>query len=480
VIIDGGGGGIVCCSIHGSLYNTQGNPGSFMADESLTKACEGGNTDIEVNTQSLLQSGQLSYATENSDNNNGPTEHNNNNGLTQALGGVWSMIVSGEWHGTDEDLSDGYDSDDSCIYMSGSDSDCQAEDATEDEPSQPPGAAMLTDDAMPTDDTMPTDACAEILAGTRNLDTRRDIVVTIRQPQPGTMCPISLDTIDDSVVTGFEGFAVNPDCPELTEIVLQCQHSFSASYLLVSWLTTSMRCPLCRSGLDTKLCPLSMPSMWQQPAIEHVKRIANAEKLQQLAEDREEALRIGLTYPMNVQLYMCIYIIDHDGSVQSTVVQFSQNAVVAPEAPEDPLTLTVTRAHVRVVSALVRSKNCVAVDMVVFARIESDGVDLLEIANSGLVDMPTRLDDGTEEPPLIHPHPVRNFVCTKPSVQRDIAAPDASQNVFSMVWQQHPNPTMDTLTEITFTMPFINLAMTVSGLFTGPPSQAVSPSQSIA
>ena len=377
------------------------------------------------------------------------TQDNNNNGLTRILNGLWQESVSGEWPGTPDDpASDSEDTGyDSSINMSEADSDEESEHPEVDGE---------------------TSTNAEIQGESTVVDTSRDIVVTIRKPQSGSMCPISLDTVENSVVDGFEGFVVNPDSPEMTEIVLPCQHCFSACFLLVSWLTTQMRCPLCRSGIDTTLSPLSMPEQWQQPAIDHIQRIVGNDRTQQLSDDHEEALRIGLDYTTNIQLYMCIYIIDRSGSVQSTVVQFSQNMSTFSEISSDVLTLTVTRAHVRQISGLIRHQDCVAVDMVVFARCEGIGVELVEVANSGIFDMPTRMDDGSEPPPIVQPHPVRNFVTNKQSIQRDNSSPNPSENIFSMVWQQFPNRMMDTMTDITFSIPFINLAMTVGGLFVGP------------
>jgi len=291
------------------------------------------------------------------------------------------------------------------------------------------------------------------------------IVVTVRKPATGAVCPISLDTVEHSQVDGFEGFMLDPAYPEYTEVVLPCKHSFSACYLVVAWLTTPMRCPLCRHGADVSLNPESLPGGWNKIARDHITRIANIDRSEQVSNDYEEALlHHGMDTATNIQLYMCIYIVHTDGTVHSSVVQFSQNTAGMPESPLDNITMTVTRAHVRLISALLRHEDCIAVDMVVFARLVGEGVELVEVANSGMFSMPTRMDNGSEDPPIVHPHPTRNFVMNRQSTQRDASTP-ADASFFTMVWQQHPNAIMDTMTDITFNIRFVDLAVIVGGLF---------------
>ena len=297
------------------------------------------------------------------------------------------------------------------------------------------------------------------------IEAKHDIVVSIQIPAKDAICPISLDTVESSEVCGFEGFRVDVNHPEYTEIVLPCLHSFSACYLVVSWLTAPMRCPLCRHGVDVRLDPATLHGPWQQAAKDHVARIKDMERTEQLAEDYEQALRLGLNNNTNIQLYMCVYMVHSDGSVHSSVVQFSPHTPALPETAVETLTLTVTRANVRLISGLIHNADCIAIDMVVFARCEGGGVELVEVANSGMFDMPTRMDDGSEPPPYVSPHPARTFIMNRPSTQQDTSSLNLSPSFFSMVWQQYPNYRMDTMTDIQFSIPFIDLAMVVGGLF---------------
>ena len=297
------------------------------------------------------------------------------------------------------------------------------------------------------------------------IEAKHDIVVSIQIPAKDAICPISLDTVESSEVCGFEGFRVDMNHPEYTEIVLPCLHSFSACYLVVSWLTAPMRCPLCRHGVDVRLDPATLHGPWQQAAKDHVARIKDMERTEQLAEDYEQALRLGLNNNTNIQLYMCVYMVHSDGSVHSSVVQFSPHTPALPETAVETLTLTVTRANVRLISGLIHNADCIAIDMVVFARCEGGGVELVEVANSGMFDMPTRMDDGSEPPPYVSPHPARTFIMNRPSTQQDTSSLNLSPSFFSMVWQQYPNYRMDTMTDIQFSIPFIDLAMVVGGLF---------------
>ena len=297
------------------------------------------------------------------------------------------------------------------------------------------------------------------------IEAKHDIVVSIQIPAKDAICPISLDTVESSEVCGFEGFRVDMNHPEYTEILLPCLHSFSACYLVVSWLTAPMRCPLCRHGVDVRLDPATLHGPWQQAAKDHVARIKDMERTEQLAEDYEQALRLGLNNNTNIQLYMCVYMVHSDGSVHSSVVQFSPHTPALPETAVETLTLTVTRANVRLISGLIHNADCIAIDMVVFARCEGGGVELVEVANSGMFDMPTRMDDGSEPPPYVSPHPARTFIMNRPSTQQDTSSLNLSPSFFSMVWQQYPNYRMDTMTDIQFSIPFIDLAMVVGGLF---------------
>ena len=290
----------------------------------------------------------------------------------------------------------------------------------------------------------------------------QNITVLLRTPAPGAECPISLDMIQSSEIPEFHGFVVNPHYPEHREIVLSCSHAFAANFLIISWLTSAMRCPLCRQGCDSKLDPSCLPIAWQRQAREYVSRLEGEAAADQLASDYDDALRSALEQTATVQLYMCAYIVHSDGTVESSVVQFSPNHNDIPENSNGDLVLSVSRASVRSVSGLIRRTESIGINLVVFAKCIGRDIELVEIANSGLMSMPLRLDD--EQIPSNFVHPTRLVRMVQSSVQQDSSAYMGISR-FSTDWQQYPNRVMDTLTQISFEIPFGDLAILVGGLF---------------
>ena len=289
----------------------------------------------------------------------------------------------------------------------------------------------------------------------------QQIRIMIRVPAADAECPISLERINTSEVPGFEGFRMDSNLPEFREIVLPCEHTFAANYLLVSWLTSSMRCPLCRKGNDSKLDPVCFPIAWHEEAHAYVDRLKAERISEQLTIDYDEALRSSLTRTANIQLYICAYIIHTDGTVESTVVQFSSNNNEIPEDPSEDLVLSVSRASVRGVSGLIRRTECMGLNLVVFARCVGQEVELIEVANSGLMAMPLR-NEGESMAGNVHPTRLLHIV--QRSIQQDSPVYIGGAS-FTMEWQQYPNPVMDTLTQISFAIPFCDLALTIGGLF---------------
>jgi len=289
------------------------------------------------------------------------------------------------------------------------------------------------------------------------------IRVLVRAPTADAECPISLDKISASEVPGFEGFLMNPLFPEFREMVLPCQHAFAANFLVVSWLTSPMRCPLCREGCDMKLDPTCLPTPWHKQARDYVERIQNEATTEQLAMDHDEALRSALGQTASIQLYMCAYIIHSDGVVESTILHFSPHSTEIPEDPARDLILSVSRASVRGVSGLIRRAGCVGMNLVVFARCVGREVELIEVANSGLMAMPLREDD-VDEGVARHVHPTQLIRIVQQSSLQDSSA-HMGISRFTTDWQQYPNRTMDTLTHISFGIAFGDLALVVSGLF---------------
>jgi hypothetical protein len=284
-----------------------------------------------------------------------------------------------------------------------------------------------------------------------------ELLVKLRVPEATAVCPLSLDLIGGSDVDEFDGFLLDTAHPQHREIVLPCGHSFSSGYIAIAWLTSRMRCPLCRAGLDTALDPGCLPAVWHTRAQDYVTRWNTTAQMEAIASDHDMALRDSLMETTNIQLYMCVYIIQLDGHVETSLVQFAPNNHNIPTDPSEDLVLMCARASIRRLSGLFRRSQCVGFNMVAFARCVGDGVELVEIANSGLVTIPLRNEEA--------PYAVQTVSVRYPSTQQDSSAYMGLAS-FCTEWLQCSNNMMDTLTSVSFRIPFCDMALIVGGLFT--------------
>ncbi|KAJ1466243.1 hypothetical protein T484DRAFT_1756802 [Baffinella frigidus] len=302
-----------------------------------------------------------------------------------------------------------------------------------------------------------------------NATCRQTVALQLRVPSLDAICPISLDNISTSEVVGFEGFKLSTENPTLTEAVLPCGHSFSACYLAISWLTSAMRCPLCRAGLDVTLDIDSIPIPWRGAAKEYVERLRATEVQQQVTDTNHVDVGMHMIYAL--QIHMCFYLTLADGTVTAMLVDFANNTSTRQLDPDGQLSLRVTRAQVRAMSRSVIRLHATTINLVVFARrMGSDANDrLIEIAQSGPIEVPVHEPVGSSPCPG-NGVPVTNVVIVQ---QTHMAGSDSSGvditdtnslATFCIYWQVFANRVFDTLVDATFCVNFSALAMFIGGV----------------
>ena len=287
--------------------------------------------------------------------------------------------------------------------------------------------------------------------------------VRMRIPCKEAVCPISLDLVNDSHVDRFEGFLVDPSYPLHTEIILPCDHSFSASFLMVSWLTSPMRCPMCREGLDQHLGVKNFPLAWRALADAHIERIQDEDRAEQVASDASMAMQLNFISTSSVQLFMVVYFVCADGSASSTVVSFTMGDHEISQDPSQEMPLRVTRAHNRVMATEINRTGCTKLNLVVFARCVRTDISLVEIANSGIITIPVAEDfPGPDN--RVHGCESRDVWVVQRSTGSGLND-GPSHAIFSMSWTHNRHRSMDTLTGCTFYIPFGDLAYILSSMY---------------
>ena len=107
------------------------------------------------------------------------------------------------------------------------------------------------------------------------------IGVEISQPLEKEECPITCCLISESNHIFDTHLVFFLDEPLLTKGTLPCKHSFAIVHLAYHFMSNNMRCPICRSGYDTKLEPQCLPK--------HVSRLFQARMaLAIVREDQDE------------------------------------------------------------------------------------------------------------------------------------------------------------------------------------------------
>jgi hypothetical protein len=315
-------------------------------------------------------------------------------------------------------------------------------------------------------------------ASERAVAYNRTVALRLRQPDVCAICPISLDTISSSEVCGFEGFILDETRPTFTEAVLACGHSFSTCYLVVSWLTSPMRCPLCRAGIDQALEIDSIPCKWKQSAEAHVARFRQDEENQRMIELEGMQSEEVVNAIFALHIHMCVYITLPDATVQAMVVDFVNVNPITAENLDGIIQLHVPRAQIRAMSRLVVRNNAVSMNLVVFARHigRSSSIQFGEITQSGPLHVPvSQTVRGSELTPSEFyaqtAVPVRDVVVVQRSDIHITGIDGVSTEsttlhhaTFSMNWQVYPSRLLNTLLDISFCVKLRDLALFLGGL----------------
>jgi hypothetical protein len=300
---------------------------------------------------------------------------------------------------------------------------------------------------------------------TRSVSLERAMKLKLRCPGPDAICPISMDSISTSQVNGFEGFLLDAKHPTFTEAILECGHSFSASYLVVSWLTSHMRCPLCRAGIDAHLDINCIPMKWKDAADAHVGRL----RMDDGEQHTNEVLAMQTVF--SLQLHMCVYLTLHDGSVHGMVVNFINDPPPNHVEQGDDLRLRVPRAQIRSLSRVAVGQNASSMNCVVFVRRidEDSNVHLQEVAQSGPLHVPVAESYRSSMFSAHNGTPHRDVVIVH---QSDIRRPEdvTGQNTnrhatFGIGWQVYTTRVLNTITDVKFEVKFSDLAVFIGDMF---------------
>jgi hypothetical protein len=236
-----------------------------------------------------------------------------------------------------------------------------------------------------------------------------------------------------------------------------------------------MRCPLCRAGIDTILDIDCIPMKWKDAAEAHVERFRSHDLEQQSVDDEHDHIHEQSIRIIALQLHMVVYFTLPDGAVHGMVVNFLDNTPTTDGVRGDDLRLRVPRAQVRTLSRVAIGQNATHMNFVVFARrmVPSHNVRLQEIAQSGQLHVPVAesyrasMFEHTQRQEL-HGVPHRDVVVVHQTAMRSTDDDESQQNdsvcTFGMGWQVYPSRTMNTLTDVSFSVNTSDLTELVGGM----------------
>ena len=287
-------------------------------------------------------------------------------------------------------------------------------------------------------------------------DELHKLVVELQIPTESEECAICLEKIEECEVTGFEMLNLDVSRPKHKKMILPCSHYFSANALIVHWLTCSMRCPLCRDGVDAKLCIATLPEEWIIPATAYVDK-----DIQERAEIRErEDVDIAAALIANelviqnryVHVSMHALLVTSAGDVHRIPLNFSQNL----ETTTGDFWMLVNRADVRKISAIISRWGCYAMTLSIYSHhaIQSQsGIHIAdrgtEVSTSGVMRLPHafRLTRATE--PFAE-FPNTGHVTVARTGQSVTHPTVAEHSAFNLQWFYQNNRMLDTLMNINF------------------------------
>jgi hypothetical protein len=227
--------------------------------------------------------------------------------------------------------------------------------------------------------------------------------VKLRIPSESEECGICLDKMHSCEVQGFEGLQFQVLKPKHRKMTLECGHSFSVNALLVHWLTSPMRCPLCRAGKLGHLCLSNLPDSWQKPATDYLAKF-RLEEEQNAANEAALIQAAGIAddmviYNRFIHLSMYVVLISHDAEIIKIPLNFTQSV----EMITGDFDMNVVRSDVRLISSIISKESCFSMELVVSSHMAShidNDEDLADsavvLAQSGPVRLPCSLTDENE------------------------------------------------------------------------------------
>jgi hypothetical protein len=284
----------------------------------------------------------------------------------------------------------------------------------------------------------------------------RVLTVQIKIPSETEECTICLDKIHLCEVPGFEGLLFDSSKPMHKEIQLICGHSFAANALIVHWLTSPMRCPLCRDGVECKLSVSHLPEQWQKPAGEY---IAKCKADSDAADMEVEMLQNATWLEENcVHVSMLVMLITSDGIGHRVPIKFAQSI----DMVSGDLVFKVHRADVRRIAKYLSRGRCYAWTVSSRAHLTTMGLDGgmvfattgvgIEIANSGFMTLP-----------CVYPSPPVGVVNVSHSGENVMHSDMAVNSSFNFSWFHLNHPMLDTLVQMNFQIKLATLMTFLTG-----------------
>jgi hypothetical protein len=278
------------------------------------------------------------------------------------------------------------------------------------------------------------------------------LTVQIKIPSKSEECTICMDKIHLCEVPGFEGLLIDSSKPMHKAIQLVCGHSFAANALIVHWLTSPMRCPLCRDGVECRLSISNLPEEWQKSAGEYITKY----KADIDAADMEVARTYSADWLEDncVHVSMVVILITSSGIGHRIPIHFSQSV----DMVSGDLMLKVHRADVRMIAKFLSSGMCYAWTLSTRAYVNEMGQngEMVSMTNGGGMEI---ANSGCMMLPCAYPGTAVGVVNVTHSGLNVMYSDMASNSSFNLCWFKLNHPMLDTLTQIQFQIK-VNTLMT--------------------
>lgn len=121
-----------------------------------------------------------------------------------------------------------------------------------------------------------------------------NIVIKLVEPSDDEECIITVEKMKDYFLEDFPNVTVSKDHPEFKKAVLPCGHAFCGMALVKHFLTTNMKCPVCRGGLDGKMNNACIPTHFRTKMVAKINESTRMELEAITASDNQMAREMFL------------------------------------------------------------------------------------------------------------------------------------------------------------------------------------------